>query len=137
MQFVPVMPPIVATKLIAMFSEADYYRVLRSHEKLARRETLGARTRLQIGSDLEAELSGSSDEDASPVRPSRPSRRANPIREHFAALWVSGGTGVVGHGLMGESRVLIQQEPGYRYSYENGSERNRYYPAGTRLPVLI
>ena len=82
----------MATKLFAMFSEADYYRVFRSHEKLARKEPLGARTRLQIGSDLEAELSGSSEEDASPVRPSR---RANPIREHYAALWVSV---VVGHG---------------------------------------
>lgn len=76
---------------MSLFEEEKYYAILRKHEQLVLSEPLGARTRLDIDSDLEEELlhGGNSDDDKMRSTGALPKRRSNPIREHYATLWVS------------------------------------------------
>ena len=72
---------------MSLFEEEDYYAILRKHEKLVLSEPLGARTRLDIDSDLEGELLHSDDDEMRSTG-ALPKRKSNPIREHYATLWV-------------------------------------------------
>jgi hypothetical protein len=77
---------------MVLFDEAEYYTILRKHERFGRNggAPLGARTRLEIDSDLESELvCGSSSDDEDIRSTGAVPKRSNPVREHYATLyWV-------------------------------------------------